>query len=69
MNYRRTYEDKIREKRNFDEKLNVSMDVVKKRVSQLKKRNLLSTQETASVDNTQKYERNIEDVEIMLPKL
>ena len=35
------------------------MDVVKQRVSQLKKRNLLSTQETASLDNTQKNERNI----------
>ena len=47
------------------------MDVVKKRVSQLRKhRNIQSTQETSSLDNTQRtIDRNMEDVEIMLPSL
>lgn len=47
------------------------MDVVKKRVSQLKRhRNIQSTQETSSLDNTQRtIDRNMEDVEIMLPSL
>lgn len=40
------------------------MDVVKKRVSQLRKhRNIQSTQETSSLDNTQRtIDRNMEDV-------
>lgn len=47
------------------------MDVVKRRVSQLKKhRNIQSTQETSSLDNTQRtIDRTIEDVEIVLPSL
>jgi hypothetical protein len=43
-----------------DEKLNVSMDVVKKRVSQLRKHRLQSTQETSSLNNTQRtIDRNL----------
>ncbi len=39
------------------------METVKKRVSLLRKpRNLLSTQETISVDNHHKNDRSIEDV-------
>ena len=47
------------------------MDVVKRRVSQLRKhRNILSTQETSSLDNTQRtIDRNMEDVQIVLPSL
>ena len=50
------------------------MDVVKKRVSHLKRRRgLLSTQETSSLDRTfrtiERSEPNIEEVDIMLPSL
>lgn len=53
--------------------LHVSMETIKRRVSLLRKpRNLLSTQETISVDhsyNRNNHERSVEDVEIMLPSL
>ena len=55
--------------------MNLSMETIKKRVSLLRKpRNLLSTQETISVDggSTQREmrtDRTIEDVEIVLPSL
>lgn len=50
------------------------MDVVKKRVSHLKKRrNQLSTQETASLDRTcrtiDRNEPNVEEIDVMLPSL
>lgn len=46
------------------------METVKKRVSLLRKpRNLLSTQETISVDQNHRNDRSIEDVEIVLPSL
>lgn len=48
------------------------MEVVKKRVSSLRKpRNLLSTQETISLDssNAKNNDKSMEDIEIVLPSL
>lgn len=81
-NYRTAYNERssdysrnAKEREDSDEdKLNVSMDVVRKRVSHLKKkRGVLSTQETSSLDRTyrtvERNEPNIEEVDIVLPSL
>ena len=58
-----------------EEKLNVSTDSPKKRVAHLRKpRNMLSTQETSSLDisthrTIDRNDRTIEDVELILPSL
>lgn len=56
-NFRSTYQEKAssyrKEESEDDSKLNVSLDVVKKRINSLKKkRGALSTQETSSLDRT-----------------